>query len=95
MSEFWMYLIAAAVVAVVAVVIHRPKLPSRKRSCASKSKHHRYHDWSEWIMTQEVKIYRDLNPDTGFRGCRLHFARRCGKCGLPDFKVERDFEGDY
>lgn len=91
MPEFWMYLIAAAVVIVVAVVIHRPKLPSRKRSCANKNKGHRYHDWSEWVMTQEVKIYSDIRTQTGFCGRRFHFARRCGKCGLPDFKAEKDY----
>ena len=91
MPEFWMYLIAAAVVIVAVAVIHRPKLPTRKRRCANKNRGHRYHDWSDWIMTQEVKIYSDIRTQTGFCGRRFRFTRRCGKCGLPDFKVEKDY----
>lgn len=64
---------------------------ARKRYCANKHSGHRYHDWTEWVLTEKIKVYKELNPPRDFLGHELHLARRCNKCGLPDTMTERTY----
>lgn len=87
---------ALTVMGLVLAYVAGVRLPKRKRNCGNKGPSHRFHEWSRWELTQEVSVYRELDPPRGLLGHNLHFARACTKCGLPELKIEKSrSSGNY